>query len=85
MRTDKDNTRLSFDSSTGFEPPNGAEWSPDAAWIGLERWEALTLEQRRQFPPLAPDFVVGLQSASELTPLGFVPTAPNRTDLPYTQ
>lgn len=63
--TDADNTGLSFDSSTGFKLPNGAERSPDAAWVRSERWEALTPEQRRTFPPLAPDFVVELRSASD--------------------
>jgi len=59
-----------FDSSTGFKLPNGAYHSPDAAWVKLERWEALTLEQRQKFPPLAPDFVVELRSASDdLKPL----------------
>jgi Uma2 family endonuclease len=56
---------LSFDSSTGFKLPNGAERSPDAAWVRRDRWEALTLEQQRKFPPLAPDFVVELRSASD--------------------
>lgn len=63
--TDEDNTGLSFDSSTGFKLPNGAERSPDAAWVRLERWQSLTLEQQRKFPPLAPDFVVELRSASD--------------------
>jgi Uma2 family endonuclease len=45
--------------------PNGADRSPDASWVRLERWEALTPEQRRKFPPLAPDFVVELRSASD--------------------
>lgn len=63
--TDADNTGLSFDSSTGFKLPNGAERSPDAAWVSLDRWEALTPEQRRKFPPLAPDFVVELRSATD--------------------
>ena len=59
-----------FDSSTGFKLPNGANRSPDAAWIRLERWEGLTPEQRRKFPPLAPDFVVELRSATDdLKPL----------------
>lgn len=59
-----------FDSSTGFKLPNGADRSPDAAWIRLERWEGLTPEQRRKFPPLAPDFVVELRSATDdLKPL----------------
>ncbi|MGB3492302.1 MAG: Uma2 family endonuclease [Elainellaceae cyanobacterium] len=50
-----------FDSSTGFELPNGANRSPDAAWISRERWESLTLEQRKGFAPLCPDFVVELR------------------------
>ncbi|MEO1211038.1 MAG: Uma2 family endonuclease [Cyanobacteria bacterium J06638_20] len=54
-----------FDSSTCFKLPNGAERSPDAAWIERSRWEALSLEDREKFPPLAPDFVVELRSASD--------------------
>jgi Uma2 family endonuclease len=56
---------LSFDSSTGFKLLNGAERSPDAAWVRLDRWQALSPEQQRKFPPLAPDFVVELHSASD--------------------
>lgn len=54
-----------FDSSTGFTLPNGAKRSPDLAWVRRERWEALTPEQRRIFPPLCPDFVVELRSVSD--------------------
>lgn len=61
---DTDGSGVAFDSSTGFKLPNGADRSPDAAWVKLERWEALTPEQRQKFPPLAPDFVVELRSAS---------------------
>lgn len=60
-----DGTGIAFDSSTGFWLPNGAERSPDAAWVRRERWEALTQEERDEFPPLAPDFVVELRSKSE--------------------
>ena len=35
---------IAFDSSTGFELPNGANRSPDASWVRRERWEALTAE-----------------------------------------
>ncbi len=45
-----------------FQLPNGAFRSPDAAWITLERWEALTAEQRKTFSPICPDFVVELRS-----------------------
>jgi Uma2 family endonuclease len=63
-------TRLGkiFSSSTIFVLPNGAERSPDAAWVELSRWEALTPEQRKKFPPLAPDFVIELRSASDRLP-----------------
>ncbi|MEO6724525.1 MAG: Uma2 family endonuclease [Blastocatellia bacterium] len=54
-----------FDSSTGFTLPNGAKRSPDLAWVRRERWEALTPQQRRIFPPLCPDFVVELRSPSD--------------------
>lgn len=56
---------VAFDSSSGFKLPNGAERSPDAAWVKKERWEALTPEQRQMFPPLCPDFVVELCSPSD--------------------
>jgi Uma2 family endonuclease len=54
-----------FDSSTCFRLPNGAERSPDAAWIARSRWEALSAEDRQKFPPIAPDFVVELRSATD--------------------
>jgi Uma2 family endonuclease len=54
-----------FDSSGGFKLPNGANKSPDAAWVTLERWNALTPEQQKKFPPLCPDFVVELLSPSD--------------------
>ncbi len=54
-----------FSSSTIFKLPNGADRSPDAAWIQRERWEALTPEQRRKFPPIPPDFVIELRSATD--------------------
>ncbi|MGL4376836.1 MAG: Uma2 family endonuclease [Microcoleaceae cyanobacterium] len=54
-----------FDSSGGFKLPNGANRSPDAAWVKLERWNALTPEQQKKFPPLCPDFVVELLSPSD--------------------
>lgn len=59
-----------FSSSTIFNLPNGAKRSPDAAWVKLERYRALSLEERKKFPPLAPDFVIELRSESDrLKPL----------------
>lgn len=59
-----------FSSSTVFKLPNGGDRSPDAAWVQLERWNRLTPDQRRKFPPLCPDFVIELRSESDrLKPL----------------
>ena len=54
-----------FSSSAGFKLPNGADRSPDAAWVKQERWDALSPEQQRKFPPIAPDFVIELRSESD--------------------
>ena len=54
-----------FDSSSGFKLPNGAERSPDASWVKMERWDALTQEEKERFAPLCPDFVVELMSPSD--------------------
>jgi Uma2 family endonuclease len=62
---DTDGTGMSFDSSTGFALPNGAKRSPDAAWVKRERWDRLTEEEKEEFPPLCPDFVVELRSRSD--------------------
>ena len=61
-----------FDSSTGFKLPNGAERSPDAAWIPQARWDALQPEQRRRFLPLCPDFLIELLSPSDSWEAGIV-------------
>lgn len=54
-----------FDSSTGFRLPNGANRSPDAAWVDKQRWDALTLEQQETFAPICPDFVLELRSKTD--------------------
>lgn len=63
--TEQDGTGIGFDSSTGFTLPNGATRSPDASWIKLERWNALTAEQQASFAPICADFVIELRSASD--------------------
>ncbi len=54
-----------FDSSTGFNLPNGANRSPDACWVSQERWDALTDEQKGTFANICPDFTVELRSSSD--------------------
>ncbi|BAZ52455.1 hypothetical protein NIES4103_51160 [Nostoc sp. NIES-4103] len=63
--TEKDGTGIGFDSSTGFTLPNGATRSPDASWIKLERWNALTEAQKASFAPICPNFVIELRSFSD--------------------
>jgi len=60
-----DGTGVGFDSSTEFALPDGAHRSPDVAWIRRERWDALTTEERKKFPPLCPDFVIELRSDTD--------------------
>lgn len=54
-----------FDSSTIFRLPNGANRSPDVAWVSAERWSELSSEDQDRFPPLCPDFVVELRSKTD--------------------
>lgn len=54
-----------FDSNGGFRLPNGAKRAPDASWVKIERWNALTPEEQDTFAPLCPDFVVELMSPND--------------------
>lgn len=57
-----------FGSSSGFRLPDDSVLSPDASLVHLDRWQALTAEQRRGFAPLCPDLVVELASPSDEGP-----------------
>ena len=61
----QDGTGRGFDSSTGFDLPNGAMRSPDASWVSKSRLAALTAEQKKKFLPLAPDFAAELRSETD--------------------
>ncbi len=63
--TEQDGAGMGFDSSAGFTLPNGATRSPDASWVRLDRWQALTEAQKASFAPICPDFVIELRSASD--------------------
>ena len=56
---------LTFDSSSGFRLPNGAIRSPDVAWISMARWQQLDPNQRQEFAPICPDFVIELRSPGD--------------------
>ena len=54
-----------FDSSTAFRLPSSAVRSADGAFVSTERWQALSPDERRKFPPICPDFVIELMSESD--------------------
>ncbi|NER81460.1 MAG: Uma2 family endonuclease [Leptolyngbya sp. SIO1D8] len=62
---DQEGSGETFDSSSGFTLPNGATRSPDASWIRLARWNALTEAEKASFAPICSDFVVELKSSSD--------------------
>jgi Uma2 family endonuclease len=60
----RDGTGVVFDSSTGFELPNGAMRSPDVSWVLKSRLKGLP-KKRKGFAAICPDFVVELRSPSD--------------------
>jgi Uma2 family endonuclease len=59
---------LAFISNAGFNLPDGSCLSPDAAWLALDRWNALTHQQQAGYPPLCPDFIIEVRSQSDSRP-----------------
>ena len=55
----------SFDSNTGFTLPDGSMRSPDASWIPNTIWEAVPQDQRTNYAPICPPFVIELRSPSD--------------------
>jgi len=56
---------FAVNSNTAFRLPDKSIRIPDAAWISPERWDSLSKEQKKKFPPFCPDFVVELRSESD--------------------
>jgi Uma2 family endonuclease len=56
---------VAFAPNVGFNLPDGSCLAPDAAWLSRSRWQALTFEQQKGFPPLCPEFVVEVRSHSD--------------------
>ncbi|HEY6341298.1 MAG TPA: Uma2 family endonuclease [Bryobacteraceae bacterium] len=61
----KNRRGVASDSSGEFVLPTGAALSPDAAWVSNRRSMRLSKDQRRKFPPLAPEFIIELMSPSD--------------------
>lgn len=58
-------TGIVFDASSGFTLPDRSVLSPDASWVRLDRWIALSEEQRSTFAPLCPEFVIEVRSKTD--------------------
>ena len=54
-----------FSPSGGFNLPDSSCLSPDVAWMSFDRWNSLTLKEQTSFPPLCPDFIIEIRSASD--------------------
>jgi len=61
----RDGNGQAYDSSAGFNLPNGSIRSPDTSWVLKSRLLELTKQQRSGFLPLCPDFVVELRSKTD--------------------
>ena len=54
-----------FDSSTEFTLPDRSVFSPDASWISIEKWNALSEEDKNKSAPICPEFVIEVRSKSD--------------------
>jgi len=54
-----------YDSSSGFTLIDGSNRSPDAAWVSLQKWNALTEAEKKVFAPICPEFIVELRSETD--------------------
>ena len=57
-----------FSASGGFRLGPELVMAPDVAWVSGERLAGLTRAELRGFPPVCPDFVVEVRSASQGLP-----------------
>ena len=63
--SDKNGLGHAFGSGLCYVFPDGSKRCPNASWLSNERLKTLTLEQRREFLKLVPEFVVELKSPSD--------------------
>ena len=61
----RDGRGTSFGATAGFLLPNGAECSPDAAWVSKRQIEAIPKRRWRKFVHVVPEFIVEVMSPSE--------------------
>lgn len=56
---------VAFGASTTFKFPNGSLRQPDAAWASNEKVYSISYEQRLEYIPLVPEFVIEIVSKSD--------------------
>jgi Uma2 family endonuclease len=61
----EDGRGIVSDSSGQFMLADGSAMSPDAAWVSNAALRSLTRQQRKEFLPLCPEFVVEVMSPSD--------------------
>ena len=54
-----------FESNAGFSLPDGSMRSPDASWLPLSKWNALSRVDKRRYAPVCPEFVIEMRSPSD--------------------
>lgn len=57
-----------IESNGGFFLSDKSMRVPDVAWIHIDRWNAMSKEEKNSFPKMAPDFVIELQSKTDSLP-----------------
>ncbi|ADV81215.1 Uma2 family endonuclease [Terriglobus saanensis] len=62
---EEDGRGLAFDSSAGVTLPDLSVRSADAAWISHRKLNALSLDDRKRFAHVCPEFVVELRSETD--------------------
>ena len=63
--SEQDGTGMAFSPNTGFKLPDTSTLSPDVAWLPLSKWNSLTLDQQKSFPPFCPEFLIEVRSQSD--------------------
>ncbi|MEO7310993.1 MAG: Uma2 family endonuclease [Chitinophagaceae bacterium] len=49
-----------FGSDAGYYLPDGSMRSPDTSWMSNKKWEALSANEKQQFPYVVPEFIIEL-------------------------
>ncbi len=60
-----DGTGKIFESSIGYDLPNGAMRSPDASWVSNKQLASISREQLKKFLPVCPELFVEIMSPSD--------------------